>query len=418
MAKTLSGAPDIKTYDSTSAANLGRSLNREFESGEQYQGILNRYGQARQATSANTQATGQYITSVVQGNQDYEKLQGGIQKESALESRRGFATNVAALTNIQKQTDQRVKQLTDQANQALMANNAAGAQALSQLAVDEQTSLTNARTQFLNQYFATQQESRAQAGFRTPEQTAVIDLAKQYPGANISDGDSLADAQAKISASPLYQANLDKVKQDIEAVKAQAVLNSAQAQYLPEQVRAQLMQAAASQTSAGAAVIGAQAQQMMAGAQSEQTRFLTEMYKGGGTGGQAQDVSGLLNGSITPQSLQAKYANVPNGGLIVSNILSQAQGQGYNLNAGNLQGIGQETRTKTLNSGSWGGLSSIGLSISDALQAGGRLISGQGGAQQPTAPTGVSNLLYPKSGQTQTIGNVQYKFDGKNWVKQ
>jgi len=406
--KSLStGVPKITTYDPSSAASLGKSLNNQFEQSDQYTGILDRYNQAQGATAANTQQTGQYISSMYGGNIDYEKLQTGVAKQGALESRRGFATNVAALTNLQKQGDQRVKALTDQANQALMANNAAGAQALSDLAVQEQTAITTARTNFLNQYFATQQEARSQASFRTPEQTAAIALAQQYPDAGIAPGDDLQAAQQKILQSPVYKNAQQKVLQDIESAKAQALLNSTQAQYLPEQVKAQLMQAAASQTSAGAAVTSANAQAQLAGAQSEQTRFLTDMYKGGGTGGQAQDVSGLLNGSITPQSLQAKYANVPNGGLIVSNILSQAQSQGYNLNSGTLAGLAQQKQTETLNSGNL--LGGIGLRLNNLFD------TGQKSLYQATD---VGSMLHPSTGATQNVLGKTYKFDGKNWVLQ
>lgn len=352
--KTLTPAATT-TYSPGNAADLTKSLQNQFENSDQYSGILSRYQGAQQATAANTAQTGQYITSVVGGNTDYEKLQTGVAKQGEMESRRGFATNVAALTNLQKQGDQRVKQLTDQANQALMANNAAGAAALSDLAVKEQESITNARTQFLSQYFQTQQEARAQATFRTPEQTATIALAQQYPGAGIKDGDTLEQAQQKISNSPLYQANLSKVQQDIDTAKAQAGYEQAQTQYLPDQVRASLMSAGAAQTSAAA-------QANLSGATADQTRYLTELYKGGSTGGaQDTDVQALLSGSATPQSLQAKYANVPNGGLLVSNILSKAQQGGYNLQTGTLSGVAQQRQTETLNSGNVLGVAGLGL---------------------------------------------------------
>lgn len=396
---TISSLTGKRTlYDPNAGLSLENRLQSQFEGSNQYRGLLDRYAQSRQATAANTQATGKYIQGVYGGDINYEKLQTGVQKESEMESRRGFATNVAALTNLQKQGDQRVKQLTDQANNALMANNSAGAAALADLAVREQEAITTARTNFLNQYFATQQESRAQATFRTPEQTAVISLAQQYPGAGITDGDTLADAQAKISASPLYQANLSKVQQDIETAKAQAAYETAQAAAVPLQTKAALMQAGAAQTAAGA-------QSMLAGAQSEQTRFLTDLYKGGSTNAQATDVQALLSNSATPQSIQAKYANVPNGGLIASNILSQAQAKGYNLNAGTLSGLAQQKQTETLNSGNL--LGTVGLGVTNLFNTGSKTLYNT---------TDVSSLLYPKTGATQNVNGKTYSFDGKNWV--
>jgi hypothetical protein len=415
------GASTAPTYDPNAGAGLTQNLQNQFSNSDQYQGILSRYNDAQNATAANTKATGQYISSVVGGNTDYEKQQTATQTTGAVEAQRGFATNVAALTNLQAQGAQRVKQLTDQANQALMANNAQGASALSNLAVQEQESITNARTQFLNQYFSTQQEARSQASFRTPEQTAVISLAGQYPGAGISDGDSLQQAQAKITSSPLYQANLGKAQQDIETAKAQvtasnaaAGFSNAQTQYLPEQVRAQVLQAQASQTSAGAAVIGANAQANLSGAQAQQTRYLTDLYKGGGGAGQTQDVQGLLNGSVTPQSLQAKYASIPNGGLLVSNILSQAQSQGYNLNSGTLTGIGQQKQTELLNSGNIPGL--VGLGLTNAFKGGSNALYNATGGNNRTLPG--NDYLHPKAGATQQVGATGYKFDGTNWIKQ
>ncbi len=378
---TSSSVPTRTLYDPNNATALSNSLNSNFENSNQYTGILDRYNAAQGATSANTQATGNYIQSVVGGNTDYEKLQTGIQKQSALEGRQGFATNVAMLSNLQKQGDFRVKQLTDQANQALMANNAQGAAALSDLAVKEQSAITDARTQFLSNYFNSQAESRAQASFQTPEQQAVLSLAQQYPGAGISPSDSLDVVQQKISSSPLYQANLGKAQQDIETAKAQA-------QAALTGARASLMSAGAAQTAAGA-------QAGLAGAQAAQTRYLTNLYQGGGGGNFDTDVNALLGKTLTPQQLQDKYSSIPSGGLIVKNILDQAQQKGYDVNAGTLTGNAQATQTNVMNSGNIPNM--IGLGLSNAFNASSKSLYNATGGNSNTVQYNGQNYTFPSA---------------------
>jgi hypothetical protein len=352
---TSSGARTL--YDPSSGDNLNTQLNSNFENSDQYTGILDRYNQASSATAANTNQTGQYLQDMYGQNVNYQTGQNNAEQTSSNEGRVGFATNVAALTNLQAQGAQRVKQLTDQANQALMANNAAGAQSLSDLAVQEQTALTNARTNFLNNYFGSQQEARAQASFQTPEQQSVMTLSGQYPDANILPTDSLQDAEAKIKSSPTYSANLAKVNQDIATAQAAATASNSASQYslaqtaqVPELTKIQEQEAQAAQTSASASAEAAGGSAAADYANATQTKFLTGLYQGTG-GSTSSDVTALLNNQMTPQQLQAKYANVPNGGLIATQILNQAQSEGYNVNTGTLSGTAQQSQVEAMNSG-------------------------------------------------------------------
>lgn len=391
-------------YDPSAGNQLFGDVQNTFDNTGQYQGILDRYNQAQGATAANTKATGQYITGMYGGDINYEKLQTGVQKEGELESRRGFATNVAALTNLQKQGDQRVKQLTDQANNALMANNAAGAAALSDLAVKEQTAITEARTNFFNQYFSTQSEARAEAAFQTPEQKSVMDLSAQYPDANINPTDSLADAESKIKGSPLYSANLGKVNQDIETAKAQASEATARALAAPIEARAAL-------TSAGAAATSAQAQAGLAGAQAQYQRTLTGILSTAtDPNAQAQDVQSLVSEQATPQQIQDKYGQIPGGASIAQNILSKAQAQGYNLNAGTLTGIAQKSKVEAQNSGNL--FSMFGSWLQDAVGGTTNALN-----SSVNSVSGKSLLGGPTPGASQIVAGQKYVFNGTDWMK-
>jgi len=387
------------------ASDLSNSLNTQFNSSPAYQGIMDSYNASQAATAANTQATGQYIQNVTGGNTDYEKLQTGVQKQGELESRRGFATNVAMLTNLQKQGDQRVKQLTDQANNALMANNAEGAKALSDLVVKEQTALTDARTQFLNNYFTSQAEVRAQAEFQTPEQKQVLTLSSQYPDAGITTGDTLASAQQKISGgSAMYTAGLAGAQQTALSTAATAAATR------------QLAGAQSGLYGAEAGQAGAAAN--ASNANAAQTRTLTGFMGTPGSISQTDpDVQYLLNGG-TVAGLQARYAGTPQS-VRVPQIISAAQNYGYNQNTATLKYGGMESQTQALNSGNplnvLGGLTS---------QAAGGVMNAFNGAPRYSSLTNQG----PNGGQSLTQGpttgtdGASYGFpgyvsNGTAWVK-
>lgn len=401
--------PGSSSNRSLTGGNLSSDLNQGFSDSPQYQGILDAYDASRGATAANTQATGQYIQNVTGGNTDYEKLQTGTQVQSEMESRRGFATNVAMLTNLQAQGAQRVKQLTDQANNALMANNAEGAKALADLAVQEQTAITDARTQFLTNYFNSQAEVRTQAGFQTPEQSQVLDLAKTYPDAGVVPTDSLASAQAKISrVSPTYQASLAQAQQTALSTAATAASTK-------------------SLTQANVGLIGAQAGEAGAGAAAqaaaaEQTRTITGLISGGNADSSNTDQSIvqqlLLNQQdpskgMTLDQLQNSYASYPGGTgpAIAQRILREAQSQGYNTAGTGLNNARTLTNTQNLGSGGYTGASTA---LTNIL---GGFTGGAFGSNplSPTTPS-LNSLATPTKGQITSLNGITYKFDGSNWV--
>lgn len=373
-------------YDPTSGTNLNTALNSSFDTSDQYSGILDRYNQAQQATATNTQQTGSYISNQYGQNENYQKQQNNVEQQSELEGRTGFATSIAALTNLQAQGAQRVKQLTDQANQALMANNTQGAQALSDLAVQEQTALTTARTNFLTNYFAAQGEARSEASFQTPEQQQVMALASQYPDANIQPTDSQEQAEAKVKASPTYTATLQKAQQDVQTAQAQAALYTAQGLAIPDQVKAQLESAQAALSSAAAANVSA-------AAQSLQTRTLVDQVNGTGSGGHQADITALQNGTATPQQIQDKYSYLGQYSP-AANIISQAQSGGYNLNQGTITGQAQAAQTAALNSGNLFNLG--GLAAANIFNSA-RNLTGLGVSNPTTvnviSPTGVRGTI-------------------------
>lgn len=379
------------------ASDLANSLDTGFTESPQYQSILDSYNSSRAATAVNTAATGQYIQNVTGGNTDYEKLQTGVLKQGELESRRGFATNVAALTNLQKQGDQRVKQLTDQANNALMANNAAGAAALSDLVVKEQTAMTDARTQFLNKYFSSQAEVRAQAEFQTPEQKQVLTLSSQYPDAGITIGDTLASAQQKISSgSAMYTAGLAQSQQTALSTAATAAATR------------QLAGAQSGLYGAEAGQAGATAASQAA--QAAQTRTLTGFMGTPGNIPQTDpDVQYLLNGG-TVEGLQARYAGTPQA-VKVPQIIAAAQNYGYNQNNATLGYSAKAENAKNLGGGGFFGSMTAGTNLL------GGFAQGAFGSNPltPTTPT-LNSIASPTKGQTTTLNGKLYRFDGANWT--
>lgn len=306
--------------------------------------IMDSYSEAKKASQSATDSMGQSITDEFAPQLEYTKQQNVNSQTSAQEAQRGFAQNTAALTQLQNTADKRIRDLTTQRDQMLLANNSEGAKRLSDLVVQEQSTLTQARQSWVQnllglssaQNAATQTgiaqsaETRAQAGFETPEQTrqrnlavttqqSVNTLSGQYPDAGINSTDDLATATQKIQAnSKIYKQNISKGQADIQAAIASAQASGAQAG--------------------------------LSSAEAARTRTLTGLISPNSADTQ-NDVQGLINGTIYPEDIMAKYANATNGGDIAKSIISQAQAKGYDLSKGNLAGKAKQNLNQSASSG-------------------------------------------------------------------
>lgn len=303
------------------------------------QTIMQQYDATKSATSAGAQSVNKSITDTGNFNIGYQSEMDKAQGTQMLEGGRGFAVNPGAIKILSDTSTKRIRDLTTQMNDALANNNTALASRLADLSVAENTALTNARTTFLNQYFGVQNEARAQAGeqrarasFQTPEQQSVMTLSTQYPDAGVQPTDSLAAATAKVQQSALFRNNVDKGRADIANALAQAA--------------AAPIQAGAAATSAQATKIQATAQAALAGVQVQQRqKILNSLNDPTAFTG---DVNGLLSGTMTMDTLSNKYKDYPEGtgGLIIANILSQAQAKGFSPTQSELNYLGQKASTQ------------------------------------------------------------------------
>lgn len=260
----------------------------------------------------------------------------------------GFAQMPVALNYLQMAHDKRIRDLTAQKNEALASNDANTSKALSDLIVNEQTAMSNAKTTFLSNFFNTQantrantatdiskaQEARAASGFETPEQIrqrnldialkttqqqGVLSLAQSAPDANILPTDDYATAVQKFKDSPSFKRNVSQGLATIASTNAQAGAASAQAD--------------------------------AAAAQAANTRALTGLMTGG-SGNVETDAQGLANGTMSAEDLQTKYGGNSATSYLIPQIISLAQSKyGYDLNKENLTQAGK----KNLNSASTGG---------------------------------------------------------------
>lgn len=127
------------------------------------QTIMSAYSKAKDLTTAGADATtkrlnSEYGTAVEDTNiADTKSLTG------TLEGQRGFAQMPVALNYMQMSHDKRIKDLTKQKDELLMSNESDKASKLSELMINEQTAMSDARTKFLNNYFNAGQDQRSAA---------------------------------------------------------------------------------------------------------------------------------------------------------------------------------------------------------------------------------------------------------------
>jgi hypothetical protein len=217
------------------------------------------------ADQAAQQTTATKISDEANQNIENQQYQGALNTQSAITASKGLV-NPGAMTVIQNQSNTIIKQLTQTMNDALANNNASLYTATANALATEQSNMITARQNFLSNYFSTQQEARAESSFQTPEQAQVLTLAGQYPNAGIATADTLAQAQAKVTASAQYKLTQASTQSTIGLQGAQAGLASTQAQQ----------------------------------------ESIINKFMSGDTAQFSGDVSGLVSGSTTDATLHAK----------------------------------------------------------------------------------------------------------------
>lgn len=272
--------------------------------------IMSNYNARVAATNAGEQANEGAINAEFAPQLSDATIQGAADTTNAEESQGGFTMNLPALRLVVQAGDKRVRDLTSQRDELIQQGKSAAAAHLDELLGTEQENITAARSAYVNNLIGIGQEARASASFRTPEQTAVSSLITSAPDAGITINDDLATATQKYRNSKSYKNNIAQGEATINAANAGAAASSASA---------------------------------------AQTRTLTGMIAGG-AGSHAQDIADLKSGKLTPESLQAKYAQYGQFSPAAA-ILSEAQSQGYDVNQGSLTGKGQSEQTAALNSG-------------------------------------------------------------------
>ena len=382
-AYSLSPSPSSNVAAGTSGAAtasagdaLNSSLNSSFNNSDTADTIMSAYNAQQAANTAGAATAGKQITDL--GNQNIQYAQGQNQDtvNQATGNSKGGIINPGAFGVIQKQSNEQIRQLTVQMNDALANNQASLVTASANALAAETTAMSQARASFLSNYFSTQTEARAEASFQTPEQQQVLSLSGTYPDAGITTGMTLAQAQAAVqSNSQLYKLGLTSTKAGITAAGASA--------------QASLGAAAASSASAG-----------LSSAQTTQQKIIND-FMAGNTAQFSGDVSGLISGSTTDATLHAKYDNFPGGAgtAIIANIESQAQSKGWSPQSSLLKSNAQSEQNSALNSGN--PFTLVGAGFTQAAGAVGSALTGSGSVLGNT----LSGMKNPPAGATGTLSN-------------
>lgn len=242
-------------------------LNQYYE--PQAKTIMESYEASRGKIGEAAQAGRELIQSQYAGNKMAAEEQGARTIQGEREGSRGFAANTALLRSYADETRKRVSDLERNKNELLLQNKMAEASEVSDLILKEQKALTDARTNFLSEYFDIQtnrraeemqgatleqmdlqnklalsgeeramsaeeraqaQEARNAAYWRTPEQEAVLAMAQSFADAGITENDTLESAQVKIRGSNTYLQNQRQAEAQIEQIKASTAASYASAE--------------------------------------------------------------------------------------------------------------------------------------------------------------------------------------------
>lgn len=353
----------------TTGTNIFNTAQDAFNTSPQESTIMDTYNNSLKAAQGSAAATGTQIADQGNANISYQNEQSAAQGTAALEENRGFVVNPGQIKLLSDASTNAVRLLTQQRDDALAQNDSAAAAQYSALALQETTAMTNARTSFLNDYFNSQSEARSEATFPLSQQLTQAQIQEAQAAASSSTaGAALAKAQASQTAA-----------------------------LTPAQIEATLAQAGASSAGANAS-----------NATAAQTNALTAFLKQGNVGSSDPNVQSLLNKTATPDQIQTKYPSSLYGGYAAA-IISAAQAAGYNLNAGTLAGQSQASLTSALSSGN--PFSLVGGLATEGMSAVGNLLNLNGNSSKSLTPS------YPVGTDGTAYGYPGYVSNGTAWVK-
>jgi len=195
------------------------------------QSIMDRYSSAKKLTIDSADATAKRLESEYSTAKEDINIDDTKSLTSTLESQSGFAQMPVALNYMQISHDKRIRDLTKQKNELLLTNDSDKAKSLSTLILNEETAISTARTNFLNNYFAINREKRDSSSFETPDQKsartlsdkskeAILALSQTAPDAGITSADDYNTAITKYKNSRTYQRNTQKGDLELKKIEA------------------------------------------------------------------------------------------------------------------------------------------------------------------------------------------------------
>jgi len=357
---------------------LNSSLNSSFDTSETASDITAAYQAQLAANTAGASTAANQITDEGQSGIAYEEGQAQNTVNQATGNSKGGIINPGAFGVIQDQSNQQVKLLTQQMNDALANNQASLVTASANALATETTNMSNARAAFLSNYFSTQQEARSEASFQTPEQAQVLTLSGQYPNAGITPTDTLAQAEAKISGSAQYKLTQTLTQSQVNAQNAQA--------------------AQATQTAAY--------QKLVNGFLSGDNSGLISYFQNQLELNQSNPSTGM-----TAAQVQTALSGI--GGGAGSNLWPQvvAGTSGYSEAGATLGNTAATTNTTSLSSG---GIGAAETGVTNFLSG----FLGQGFGNNSSTPTpSLTTGAYPSGTNGAAYGYPGYVSNGISWVK-
>jgi hypothetical protein len=175
----------------------------------------------------------------IEGTADREIGIASMEESSRLntfqEERRGFATLTAGLSNMLQTSDKRIKDLDQRKQELLLAADAEGAKAVTDLMVKEYELQQSAQEKSFNRLLSLgsfglqqSQEQRLSSAQNFQESQAISSIALKY-GLNVSDGETLQSITAKALPFASEEQKLELAKASAEVTKLNAEAKKAMA---------------------------------------------------------------------------------------------------------------------------------------------------------------------------------------------